>query len=524
MGSGFFLENRLKRCFALLLICCGVFVHAQIPESAEESGAPAVTPETVYREAPQSSEAEAQLSEAAQTPEEESPNEADGSGPQTAYETFYDYGDGKRHFFWALGENFFANAFLHARSRIGKETWAEVDFGTMKSNLRRVRDGDLIWDYDIYATNQIGHPYQGALYYTGARANGFNFWESLGFAFFGSTSWEFFLENIKPSLNDLIVTPTGGAQLGEMLHRLHRETASPVGAFFISPMDSLARLSGRRPYRGERNIYTVTAFAGAGWVNARHSGADIVFDNEQKPVFDLGAKVIYGNPFVQQSKTPYDHFELQFNAAGALPHFYYVKIISDGYVFSYSLADTAKKQESTGLSLHYDVFASSFFDFGSQSLAWTLKYRRELARDLSLELKTHLGWTYFGAQNFYRYNEASGVLDSFRDYSMGPHGKLFFSLLHPRWGRLDLNLMLYQYFIFFRESNAPDAKGIDYFWFADLSYTFPLGKYFAIGISESFAQKIGVYSEAKNNGKWNNTVKLFVQWSTRGHAYPRNWM
>ncbi|MDR1389821.1 MAG: DUF3943 domain-containing protein [Treponema sp.] len=440
-------------------------------------------------------------------------------GPAAAY---YDYGDGQKHFFWALGGNLFSNVFLAGVNRyIGRVSWAQSSVASIKDNFSQTKNGEWDWDNDVYFTNQAGHVYEGAAYYTAARANGFGFWGSLGFALFGSASWELIVETITPSLNDIIVTPVGGAQLGEMMHRLHREIANPVGAFVASPMDSLNRLSGRKPYRGERNIYQVSSNAGAAWVSQQHIMGGDTYSKDNKITLDLGGKVIYGDPFIQQSSAPYDHFELQVRVGGAMPLFYYFHLFSDGYMFSYSVSNTAKKQESTGLTLHYDVVSTKFFDFGSQALAWTLKYRRELAGDLSMELKAHLGSTFFGAQNYYYYDATLEEVVSGRDYSMGPMAKAAFSLIHPRYGQFSFDLMVHQLFISFANKRIPRPEGIDYFWFADVSYLYPLNKNFSLGISDSFAHKIGGYTGVAENYKWNNTVKVFVQYSAKGSAFPR---
>lgn len=75
-----------------------------------------------------------------------------------------------------------------------------------------------VWDKDDWAINYIGHPYSGAIYYRVARHAGFNRWESFGYSAFMSTFfWEYGMEAFAevPSIQDLIITPTIGALLGE---------------------------------------------------------------------------------------------------------------------------------------------------------------------------------------------------------------------------------------------------------------------------------------------------------------------
>jgi hypothetical protein len=70
--------------------------------------------------------------------------------------------------------------------------------------------------------------------------------------------------------------------------------------------------------------------------------------------YSISCNVVYGNPFIQQSGTPYDHFELSVYADIAYPVWYNFNIQSDGYLFSYNVIDNAKSTASTELSLHYD--------------------------------------------------------------------------------------------------------------------------------------------------------------------------
>ncbi len=80
-----------------------------------------------------------------------------------------------------------------------------------------------VWDVDDWAINYIGHPISGAVYYTMARNDGMNIFESALFSTVMSTFfWEYGYEAFAeiPSIQDLIVTPLLGSFLGEGLHTL----------------------------------------------------------------------------------------------------------------------------------------------------------------------------------------------------------------------------------------------------------------------------------------------------------------
>src|SRR5690349_13632873 len=54
-----------------------------------------------------------------------------------------------------------------------------ISLHTIRKNLH----SSWVEDQDPFRINQLGHPYQGSIYFGTARSNGMNFWESMGFAF-----------------------------------------------------------------------------------------------------------------------------------------------------------------------------------------------------------------------------------------------------------------------------------------------------------------------------------------------------
>jgi hypothetical protein len=123
-------------------------------------------------------------------------------------------------------------------------------------------DGNTIWknlrtapglDHDPFKINQIGHPYQGSIYYGFARSSGLNYWESLAYTFLGSFLWETAGERVPPSINDHIATTLGGSFVGEAMFRmasllLEGGGATPgfwreVGAALLSPSTGFNRLA-----------------------------------------------------------------------------------------------------------------------------------------------------------------------------------------------------------------------------------------------------------------------------------------
>ena len=67
--------------------------------------------------------------------------------------------------------------------------------GSIKDNLSSKWE----FDRDPFGVNQIGHPYQGSIYYGFARSQGLNFWESAGYTTLGSALWETTGETVSSS-------------------------------------------------------------------------------------------------------------------------------------------------------------------------------------------------------------------------------------------------------------------------------------------------------------------------------------
>jgi len=124
----------------------------------------------------------------------------------------------------------------------------ESDGRTFWENLRTAP----VYDSDPFSVNQIGHPYQGGIYYGFARSAGLSAWESLLYAIGGSFLWETYGERTPPSINDYVTTSIGGSLVGEAMFRmasllLENAPESPgfwreLGAAVISPPTGFNRL------------------------------------------------------------------------------------------------------------------------------------------------------------------------------------------------------------------------------------------------------------------------------------------
>jgi hypothetical protein len=115
-----------------------------------------------------------------------------------------------------IGEKLLADVLSWSVAYAWGEEWTRISLATMRRNLT----SRWVFDPNDFATNQFGHPYHGHLAFSGMRAAGFGFWESIPFPIVMSTYWELFAETERPSINDAITTPVAGVFLGEVLFRL----------------------------------------------------------------------------------------------------------------------------------------------------------------------------------------------------------------------------------------------------------------------------------------------------------------
>ena len=109
-----------------------------------------------------------------------------------------------------------------AVNRAGRLLLEPATFDVTPDSTRRNLRGPWVVDDDPFEINQVGHPYQGAMYHGIARSNGLGYWPSVVYTFAGSALWEIAGETTPPSRNDQIASGIAGSFLGEPLFRISR--------------------------------------------------------------------------------------------------------------------------------------------------------------------------------------------------------------------------------------------------------------------------------------------------------------
>jgi hypothetical protein len=426
----------------------------------------------------------------------------------------------EKSLYHALAGGLVTNTAFHLTSRLFGADFAQTSIESIKTNLTSA----WVWDSDHFLFNHPGHPYQGGLYHAAARSSGFNFYEAVFFDALGSLTWELFAETDIPSLNDLIVTTTGGAALGEMLHLLYLETQNVWAGILTSPMDALTNAVRRKQPVRTGNLYYFSAMTGAGWIQSIKEDRqylEYLRENNIKPApahiytGNIGCEVIYGNPFVQSSTKPYAQFEMKFHLGSSFyPLWLDWTLLTDGFLLSFNPVYSEKDMLSTGLTMHYDLIAGNNTNFASNALDWSFKWKH-LFKTASLELKAHTGWTFFGSSEYYPFAELSGMYSepgkADNDYGIGGNSKIFFTFQTKKHGKITLGAC--NYILYIIPWNKPDSQGIEFFNLSFLEYAYSFTKHFSLVLNSSLYLKSGRSQRNANIIAAANRVILGVQWT-----------
>ena len=290
-----------------------------------------------------------------------------------------------------------SNLFGWAYSRyVVKEEWAEISIKTIKNNFKYGWE----WDNDGFGTNFLIHPRAGSDYFNVARSNGYSFWGSYPFAFFGSAQWEWMGENTKPSKNDLLTTPISGAFLGEVLYRISsnilddrkrgrsrvwREAVAGV----INPTRALNRLTqGKMSRVTPYDVYqqeplNVTLSMGAHRVNVNNkfgTGSTNAIVNLQ---------LDYGDPFEVRKRKPFDVFRLRLEGRYGDDRRIIDNVLGYGLLFGKNII-----KENNGILVgvfqHFDYWSNKVFELGTLGFGTGIISKIKLRRHSNLYSGLHV--------------------------------------------------------------------------------------------------------------------------------------
>ena len=296
--------------------------------------------------------------------------------------------------------------------------WARISLATWKTNIREGWE----WDSDKFGINFIGHPHTGNFYFNVARSNGYSYWGSLPFAVEGSLLWEYFGENSRPSINDIINTPVSGMFLGEIFYRLSSNVLDDrtrggqrvwreILAAIIDPPRALSRFTQKKMFTvTNKEVYqkeplNITVYGGAHRIHGTDSGS-------AKTNAILHLQLDYGNPFEVRQRKPFDVFrlrtELSYGNGGRL----LTNVNGYGILFG---KNTGKNNSLIGAFQHFDYWNNTIFEIGSLGFGAGMIMRTPVRKHSNIYSAIHLAIVPLAGNN----SQYGPDTSEFRHYNFG---------------------------------------------------------------------------------------------------------
>jgi len=377
------------------------------------------------------------------------------------------------------------------------------------------------WDYNSFSVNQVGHPYQGSLYFNTGRANGLSFWESAPLVALGSASWEYFGERNPAAINDFVTTTLGGIALGEMLHRagwlirdsgatgrgrLFRELAATV----LDPMTGANRFITGDASRVTENppdlkpAFTVSDFElGVQWngeVNERAVNAT----GEPFVGLRLGYNDVYTSPF----KQPYDAFALTLRLGGG-------SAVSEaairGRLYGRVLgADKEKSQSQFYVAQAYDYQDNGVFEYGGQSVVVGLSRLLQPSDSTRLAVFGAAGPIVLGAirSGLVTVEPEEGDPNK-RTYDFGP-GAEFAAGAALRVRGIPIARASYGGFYIRTVSAVEGVSGKHWAQVLRVDLLVPLWRQFRIGLGGDYINRATYYDNSPDVHQWMPQLRVFL--------------
>ena len=261
--------------------------------------------------------------------------------------------------------------------------------------------GGWIWDPNGISTNNLEHPYGGAVYYNAARANGLSFWTATPITVAGSLMWELFGEPVQPSINDVVITSLSGVNFGESVRRIsdllldnqargmNRVWREAV-VMLMNPGMGVDRLSrgqtwqqrANPPDRRPAQLRTEVAFGVKRMATTERTGSGM-------DVAAFGLGLAYGDPFAGNRVQPFSFFTFTM-MLGSGPSTTINEISTRGILASVGRRVDAA-QSRAGVFMDFEYRYNEQYRFSQQSFGIGLLSRRSggqwsLYTDVSAEL------------------------------------------------------------------------------------------------------------------------------------------
>lgn len=385
------------------------------------------------------------------------------------------------------------------------ENWSNISWETIKNNLKY----GFVWDNDSYLTNQFLHPYHGSNYYNAARSNGLGFWESVPYAFFGSLTWEYFMENQRPSYNDIVNTPVTGILLGEIsfrvsnliidesttgLERVVREFSSTL----IDPMQGLNRMIRGDMWRKgtSQKEHDFNATISLGTLN-------VFFNNKfnnSRSYAHLGFDLNYGNQFtVSSHEEPFDYFTVH-TAVNIGPGDNIVGIFASGVLWDNRIQLFDNSKNILGIYKEVDILINTIYKLSATSVTGQIINTIPLSSNLLMVNFIGVSAILMGGTN------SQYVSEYGKDYNIGPgaSAKIGIELSLKDYGNIYANFK--RYWI----HTLSGAESEEFVGLLNTGIEINLFANTGLGLNVLLYERFGDYKYFPNTQTSNSAIRLFL--------------
>jgi len=402
---------------------------------------------------------------------------------------------------------------------VSDEYWADVNLQAWESNI----EGPWVYDRDPWPVNELGHPLQGAIYFSAARSNGMNFWESSLASGVGGALWELFGETHTPDTNDFITTALGGSVVGEIFHRLYAVAAASDSSwrFFVPSLDAVNDElydcnpafdadEGRLPLHC--SVATGFSYVDASLSSARNIPSDA---GTGGPSCFATESLVYGRPF-GTIHAPFDYFTQSFTVVTAPPD-YGLVWFSSGDLASWPLVDETKAKLVAVTNLDYDFIYGDLFEFSTNSFGTGLRGELEEPGGWRLSGELHLNFLALATTESVYLREdpaiTEGSPNAGRDYDFGYGAgtKIRLAVSQRRAGRLSVDYALYDI------QEVPCAvlseAAFDYAFLGvlNVSYEHRIFRHMTLGLDYTLYHKYAVYEDLASVYEYVEAFSLVVK-------------
>ncbi len=403
-----------------------------------------------------------------------------------------------------LALNAFDRLVFSNQEENGKKVYSS-NFSTFWDHLIH---GPWGYDHDKFPVNQLGHPYQGTIYYGFARSADLNFWESLGYTFLGSFLWETGGETTHPSVNDQVASGIAGGFFGEALFRMASLLLESgggklgfwreLGAAVLSPPTGFNRLVfGDRfkavfPSRDPAVFQSVQL--GGGYVVSDRTGSS----DTRKYHESLRYSMDYGLPGKPNYnyKRPFDYF--QFEAGVSAQSNVFEDITTRGLLLGTKYEVGNPYRGIWGLYGSFDYISPKFFRVSSTAASLGTTFQWWLSPTVALQ-GTVLGGIGLGAGG-----EVFSETD--RDYHYGITGQALLALRLIFDDLAMINLTSRGYYISSLAGSKP--QGNEAISHLEAGLFFRIYRHHALGIQYTEFYRDGRYSGQANVRQSQGTLSL----------------